>query len=164
MTSAYRYFTYHGTLSWAKRALIVQWQRTSGEESTAGKVEYVKAQLVLAQEAQAPRPPGAVTQTPDRLDGRNYYLLGEGVTCLANAPGHPRVKSWKNRLEFSRGNVLIWQSICNDNPITQTFDPEQFTVADDLSYVIYNDEKYTYYAEPPQLCADGQWCPAEGGQ
>jgi hypothetical protein len=59
---------------------------------------------------------------------------------------------------------LIWQTICNDNPIIQKFDPQQFTVADDLSYVIYKAEKYMYYEKAPKLCKKGQWCPEEKGQ
>jgi hypothetical protein len=165
VTGTSRHFVYRGTLTWEKGAIVAQWTRTSAGEMTAGKAEYVKAQLVVARETPTPRSRGAVApQTRGNLDGRNYYLLGENVTCKANAPGYPRVKSWKNRLEFSQENVLIWQTICNDNPIMQKFDPQQFSVADDLSYVIYNDEKYTYYEEAPQLCDNGQWCPEEKGQ
>ena len=165
VTSTYRYFTYRGALTWDKGAIVARWERTSGGETTQGDVRYFKAQLVLRRDKQTLRSQGAVPpQTRGSLDGRNYYLLGERVTCRANAPGYPRVKSWKNRLEFSRENVLIWQSICNDNPIIQKFDPQHFRVADDLSYVIYKDEKYTYYEEPPKLCENGQWCPEEKGQ
>jgi len=130
-----------------------------------GNIQCVKAQLVPTGDQQRPESQGVVApQTNLSLDGRNYYLLGEEVTCRANAPGYPRIKSWKNRLEFSQENVLIWQTICNDNPIIQKFDPQQFTIADDLSYVIYKAEKYTYYEKAPKLCQNGHWCPAEEGQ
>ena len=83
-----------------------------------GNIQCVKAQLVPTGDQQRPESQGVVApQTGLSLDGRNYYLLGEDVTCRANAPGYPRIKSWKNRLEFSHENVLIWQTICNDNPI-----------------------------------------------
>ena len=130
-----------------------------------GNIQCVKAQLVPTGDQQRPESQGVVApQTNLSLDGRNYYLLEEDVTCRANAPGYPRIKSWKNRLEFSQENVLIWQTICNDNPIIQKFDPQQFTIADDLSYVIYKAEKYTYYEKAPKLCQNGQWCPAEERQ
>jgi hypothetical protein len=133
--------------------------------TTAGDIQYVKSQRVPTGDQQPSGSQGVdAPQTNLSLDGRNYYLLGEGVTCRANAPGYPRIKSWKNRLEFSQENVLIWQTICNDNPIIQKFDPEQFTIADDLSYVIYKAEKYTYYEKAPKLCQNGQWCPAEEDQ
>jgi hypothetical protein len=165
VTSASRHFLYRGTLTWDKGAIIVRWKRTSGGETTAGDVQYVKAQLGPTGDQQRPVSRGiAAHQRGASLDGRNYYLLGEEVTCKANAPGYPRVKSWKNRLEFSQENVLIWQTICNDNPIIQKFDPQQFTVADDLSYVIYKAEKYMYYEKAPKLCPNGQWCPEEEGQ
>lgn len=128
-------------------------------------IQHVKSQLMLTGDQQRPGSQGVVEpQTGFSLDGRNYYLLGEDVTCRANAPGYPRIKSWKNRLEFSQENVLIWQTICNDNPIIQKFDPQQFTIADDLSYVIYKAEKYVYYEKAPKLCQNGHWCPAEEGQ
>jgi len=133
--------------------------------ATEGDIQDVKAQLVPTGDQQRSGSQGvAAPQTNLSLDGRNYYLLGEDVTCRANAPGYPRIKSWKNRLEFSQENVLIWQTICNDNPIIQKFDPQQFTIADDLSYVIYKAEKYTYYEKAPKLCQNGHWCPAEEGQ
>jgi hypothetical protein len=133
--------------------------------ATEGDIQYDKSPLVPTGDQQRPVSQGVVApQTGPSLDGRNYYLLGEEVTCRANAPGYPRIKSWKNRLEFFQENVLIWQTICNDNPIIQKFDPQQFTIADDLSYVIYKAEKYTYYEKAPKLCENGQWCPAEEGQ
>lgn len=165
VTSTSRHFLYRGTLTWEKGTIAARWERTSGRETTEGNIQYVKAQLVPTGDQQRPASEERVApQTGLSLDGRNYYLLGENVTCRANAPGYPRVKSWKNRLEFSQENVLIWQTICNDNPIIQKFDPQQFTVADDLSYVIYKAEKYTYYEKTPNLCPNGQWCPEEEGQ
>lgn len=133
--------------------------------ASEGDIRYGKAQLGPTSDQQRSESQGvAAPRINLSLDGRNYYLLGEEVTCRANAPGYPRIKSWKNRLEFSQENVLIWQTICNDNPIIQKFDPQQFTIADDLSYVIYQSEKYTYYEKAPKLCQNGQWCPAEEGQ
>jgi hypothetical protein len=165
VTSTSRHFLYRGTLTWEKGSIVARWERTSGGETTAGDIQYVKAQLVPVGDQQRLVSQQVVTpQTGVSLDGRNYYLLGENVTCRANAPGHPRIKSWKNRLEFSQENVLIWQTICNDNPIIQKFDPQQFTVADDLSYVVYKTEKYMYYEKAPTLCQNGQWCPEEKGQ
>jgi len=94
-----------------------------------------------------------------RIEGRNYYLLEEGFTCRANAPGKPILKSWKNRVEFNNGDILIWETVCNDNPTVKPFDIKNFSFSEDLSLLKYQSEEYSFYAEPPKLCPGGQWCP-----
>ena len=117
----------------------------------------------------AAKPPyGNVSSTadalPSALEGRAYYLLADDVTCRANTPERPRLKSWKNKLTFSQGQVLIWQTLCNDSPLVLDFDAQAFVVSPDLSSLTYEGETYTYYASPPQLCAQGQWCPVDAPQ
>jgi len=94
-----------------------------------------------------------------RIEGRNYYLLEEGFTCRANAPGKPILKSWKNRVEFNNGEILIWETVCNDNPTVKPFDIKNFSFSKDLSLLEYQSEEYSFYEEPPKLCLEGQWCP-----
>lgn len=98
------------------------------------------------------------------LEGRAYYLLTDNVTCRANTPDHPYLKSWKNKLAFAQGKVVIWQTLCNDSPLVLDFDARAFVFTPDLSSLIYEGEAYTYYAHPPQLCDQGQWCPVEAPQ
>jgi hypothetical protein len=86
------------------------------------------------------------------------------VICRAHTPDRPYLKSWKNRLTFAQGKVLIWQTLCNDNPLVLDFDALAFVFAPDLSSLTYEGEAYTYYAHPPQLCDQGQWCPVEAPQ
>jgi hypothetical protein len=93
------------------------------------------------------------------IEGRNYYQLEEGFTCRANAPGKPILKSWKNRVEFSNGEILIWETVCNDNPTVKPFDINNFFFSEDFSKLEYQSEEYTFYAEPPKLCPEGRWCP-----
>lgn len=95
----------------------------------------------------------------NQINGRNYYLLEEGFSCRANAPGKPILKSWKNRIEFSDGKVLIWETICNDNPIIKEFRQKDFLFSNDFSSLIFQSEKYIFYEKPPKLCPEGQWCP-----
>lgn len=103
---------------------------------------------------------GNVLATADALssglEGRTYYLLTDGVTCRANTPEHPRLKSWQNKLEFAQGKVLIWHTLCNDSPLMLDFDAQAFVFAPDLSSLIYRGETYTYSEHPPQLCDQGQ--------
>ncbi len=94
-----------------------------------------------------------------RLEGRNYYLLEKNFTCRANAPGKPILKSWKDRIGFSNGKVLIWGTVCNDNPIINTFNYLDFSLSDDMSSLKYQAKNYTFYEEKPKLCPSGQWCP-----
>lgn len=98
------------------------------------------------------------------LEGRAYYLLEDNFTCRAHAPERPRIKSWKNKLEFTRGQILLWHTLCNDSPMVMDFAAHAFEFVNDLSSLTYQQETYTYYAHPPQLCAQGQWCPAEEPQ
>ena len=98
------------------------------------------------------------------LEGRTYYLLEDNFTCRANTPERPRIKSWKNKLAFTRGQVLVWHTLCNDSPIVMDFAEPAFGFATDLSSLTYQHETYTYYAQPPQLCEQGQWCPVETPQ
>src|SRR5437870_3520712 len=39
--------------------------------------------------------PPTADALPSVLEGRAYYLLADGVTCRANTPERPRLKSWK---------------------------------------------------------------------
>lgn len=94
-----------------------------------------------------------------RIEGRNYYLLEEGFTCRANAPGKPILKSWKNRVEFNNGEILIWETVCNDNPTVKPFDVKNFSFSEDLSSLTYQSEEYDFYEEYPKLCPEGHWCP-----
>jgi hypothetical protein len=94
-----------------------------------------------------------------QIEGRMYYLLQDGFTCRANAPGKPILKSWKNRIKFKEGEVLVWDSVCNDNPTLNKFKPEEFSFSEDLSSLEYQSEQYTFYEEVPKLCPQGQWCP-----
>jgi len=93
------------------------------------------------------------------IEGRNYYLLEKGFTCRANTREKPTLKSWKNRLEFSDGEVLIWETVCNDNPTVRQFDIKDFSFSEGLSLLKYQEEEYVFYAKPPKLCPAGQWCP-----
>jgi len=95
----------------------------------------------------------------NQINGRNYYLLEDEFSCRANAPGKPLLKSWKNRIEFRDGKVLIWETICNDNPIRKKFSPKEFLFSEDFSLLVFQFEKYRFYEEPPELCPKGQWCP-----
>jgi len=54
---------------------------------------------------------------------------------------------------------LIWETVCNDNPTLKQFDTKDFAFSDDFSLLKYQSEEYTFYAEPPKLCPEGQWCP-----
>ena len=122
-----------------------------------------------ADEIRAAQPPHSnVLSTPEALlsalEGRAYYLLADNVTCRANTPDHPYLKSWKNKLTFTQGKVVIWQTLCNDSPLVLDFDGRAFVFTPDLSSLTYAGESYTYYAHPPQLCDQGQWCPVEAPQ
>lgn len=103
--------------------------------------------------------PSSSSNYPSQFEGRNYYLLEEGFTCRANAPGKPTIKSWKNHIEFRDNKVLIWQTICNDNPIIKKFNARDFKFIDNGSSLIYQSEKYSFYPNKPALCETGQWCP-----
>jgi hypothetical protein len=63
-----------------------------------------------------------------------------------------------------KGKVLMWQTLCNDSPLVLDFDAHAFVVSHDLSSLTYEGETYTYYEHPPQLCAQGQWCPVDAPQ
>ncbi len=93
------------------------------------------------------------------IEGRNYYLLEDGFTCRANAPKRPILKSWKNHIGFNNNEILIWETICNDNPTIKPFNINNFSFSKDLSSFIYQSEKYMFYEVPPKLCSEGQWCP-----
>jgi hypothetical protein len=99
-----------------------------------------------------------------RIEGRNYYQLEEGFTCRANAPGKPILKSWKNRVEFNNGDILIWETVCNDNPTVKPFYIKNFSFSEDLSSLKYQSEEYKFYETPPKLCSEGQWCPVSEQQ
>ncbi len=94
-----------------------------------------------------------------QIEGRSYYWFKDGFSCRANALGKPILKSWKNRVEFQDGEVLVWDSICNDNPTLKKFKPEDFSFSEDWSSLEYQSEQYTFYEEVPKLCPQGQWCP-----
>lgn len=102
--------------------------------------------------------PPTANALPSALEGRAYYLLADDVTRRANTPERPRLPSWKNKLTFIRGKVLMWQTLCNDSPLVLDFDAHAFVVSHDLSSFTYEGETYTYYEHPPQLCTQGQWC------
>ncbi|WP_299734868.1 hypothetical protein [uncultured Endozoicomonas sp.] len=95
------------------------------------------------------------------IAGRSYYFFEEGYICRAFAPGAPYIKSWRDRIEFLDGKVLVWQSLCNDNPIQKEFDSSEFKFSDDLESFIYKGNEYQYHQIPPDLCVNGQWCPVD---
>ena len=108
--------------------------------------------------------PPTADALPNALEGRAYYLLADDVTCRANTPERPRLKSWKNKLTFAQEKVLMWQTLCNDSPLVLDFDAHAFVVSHGFSSLTYEGETYTYYEHPPQLCAQGQWCPVDAPQ
>jgi hypothetical protein len=94
----------------------------------------------------------------ERVEGRSYYDMTP-ISCRANAPGRPWVKSWTNRIQFHEGRVLIWGNICNDIPVTESFRPEDFDLNQDLSSLVYKAKQFEFHEQPPKLCEAGQWCP-----
>ena len=95
------------------------------------------------------------------IAGRSYYSFEDGYTCQAYAPGFPMIKSWKDRIEFVDGKVLIWQTLCNDNPIIEEFNDSDFEFSDDLRSFTHKGDQYQYHETPPDLCENGQWCPVD---
>ena len=93
------------------------------------------------------------------LEGCHYYLLQPGLTCRSLTPERTRIQTWKNHLEFKAGGVLVWQTLCNDNPVVHEFNATEFAISADLSTVTFAGATYHYAATPPALCAGGLWCP-----
>jgi len=96
-----------------------------------------------------------------QLAGRSYYRLGDDVSCNANVPGRPLLKTWANKITSDDKGLLIWGSICNDAP---EFVPMQdvigqIYIAPNLSSIIFKGETLTFYPEQPRLCEQGVWCP-----
>ena len=153
------------TQTWA--GLTVVPKLLEGRQADAADVgsSPLCTEAQLDNTGQAPSQDGHVSSTGaallSALEGRAYYLLADHVTCRANTPDRPDLQSWKNKLTFAQGKVLIWQTLCNDSPLVLDFDGRAFVLTPDLSSLTYEGASYTYYAQPPQLCDQGQWCPVE---
>ncbi len=104
---------------------------------------------------------------PAALAGRTYYLLEEGASCLATDTARTRIRTWRQRIEFTNDRVLIWGELCNDAaellPLVEA--RVALRVTSDREAVLYRDRRLAYAASPPKLCEAGLWCPVpEAGQ
>lgn len=100
-------------------------------------------------------------QNAEKINNRNYYLFVEGYSCISNTRSKTRIKSWKNRIEFIDGDVLIYGDLCNDQAEVLSFKPDDFEFSDDLSTMTFQTETFVYHELKPQLCEKGWWCPTE---
>ena len=101
------------------------------------------------------------SENAEQLNGRSYYLLNDGYSCAVPFPKGNRVRSWEDHIEFSDGQVLIWHTLCNDNPIIEAFSDSDIKVSEDLNFIIYKNNTYQFYQNAPHLCKDGVWCPID---
>ena len=123
-------------------------------------------------DAPAPQPHGAhgtpaataewrAPDTPDELQGRDYYRLEEKTTCKLPGPESIHLKTWANRLTIEDGRLLIWGPICSDAPIVVPWSEaaRDLRISADRQHLSYKGEILIHAATPPQLCEAGQWCP-----
>lgn len=99
-------------------------------------------------------------QVPDTLINHNYYRL-DPVTCKANNPEHTLLKSWTNRISFTKEKILIWGNICNDSPFAIPISDvkKELQISVDFAEIIYKGEHLVLKNDPPNLCENGLWCP-----
>ena len=95
------------------------------------------------------------------LEGRTYYLLGEGVSCKSNTPERTAIKSWSKKVSFNNESMLVWGNICNDSVenINLKIVKDTIYIAPDMETIIFHGEKLIFYPKPPKLCDAGMWCP-----
>ncbi|MBU3914756.1 hypothetical protein KKA14_04415 [bacterium] len=96
-----------------------------------------------------------------KVNGMSYYLLESGYHCASNTPEKTVILSWKNRLEFNQGEVLIWGDLCNDQADVIKFEPGLFKFSKDFSKLIYQNKIHARFFQKPTLCEAGLWCPVE---
>ncbi len=89
--------------------------------------------------------------TLTQLEGRNYYYFEDGTTCIMNAPQKPTVNTWVNKIEFTKTGVSKWGNLCNDAPTVIEYLANDFQFEKDLSSFIYQENKYKYYKEEPDM-------------
>jgi hypothetical protein len=98
------------------------------------------------------------------LANRAYYQLPADAVCTANDPARTKLKTWRNKIEFTNnGQMLVWGTICNDN--AQQIPWRKLTgklfITADLKQIKYAGKVFTYSAKLPKLCATGTWCPVQ---
>lgn len=69
------------------------------------------------------------------------YLLEDNFACRAYTPERPRLKSWKNTLAFTRGQILLWHTLRHDSPVVMDFAEPAFEFATDLSSLTYQQDR-----------------------
>jgi hypothetical protein len=99
----------------------------------------------------------------DQIDGHAYYQLDETATCKANNAQHTVIKSWANKVSFHGDRLLVWGPVCNDTSTVVALREAtaELMVTRDLKTLVYKGECLTYSDSPPQLCAQGIWCPVK---
>ena len=99
--------------------------------------------------------------SPQGLADRSYYLLEDGATCRANDPERTRIRTWRQKIEFTADRVLVWGELCNDVATELPIDSAgtQLRIGSGRDTVLYRNQRLTYSPLPPKLCEAGLWCP-----
>ena len=90
------------------------------------------------------------------LNGRHYYFMQEGFTCMSGMVPGMAEPSWREHVSISDGQLLDWGSLCNDTQMLLGPVDATLEVSADLSWLRYQGKAYRYFAAPPLPLKQGE--------